>query len=162
MNATTRRTIFTRIGYFTATVRGDALTSLCFGAERDEGPDHPLIERLAEQIEAYLAGTRSDFDLPLDLEQGTPFQRRVWQALREIPYGRTITYGELARRVGAPGASRAVGSANGRNPFPLIIPCHRVVAAGGKLGGYSGGGPEVKQRLLEHEARIATPVAVSR
>lgn len=162
MQTLTRRTIFTRIGYFTATVQGEALASLRFGAEREEGPDHPLVETVARHLEEYFEGSRRAFDLPLDLDQGTAFQQRVWRALQAIPYGETITYGELAQQVGAPGASRAVGSANGRNPFPLIIPCHRVVAAGGKLGGYSGGGLEVKQMLLDHETAVAAKVAGSR
>lgn len=150
----TRRTIFTRIGYLTAAVQAGRLVGLRFGAERETGPDDPLVEELSRQLDAYFDGSRQAFDLPLRIE-GTPFQEGVWQALRGIPYGETITYGELARRVEAPGASRAVGSANGRNPFPVIIPCHRVVAAGGKLGGYSGGGLDVKQMLLDHEAAVA-------
>jgi len=102
-----------------------------------------------EQLQAYFAGEREDFDMPLGLH-GTPFQRRVWAALQEIPYGETISYGELARWVGSPGASRAVGSANGRNPVAIVVPCHRVIAADGGLGGY-GGGLDRKTWLLEHE-----------
>lgn len=99
----------------------------------------------------YFAGRRTEFDLPLAPE-GTPFQRAVWRQLQDIPYGETISYGELARRVGNPKASRAVGSANGANQIPIVIPCHRVIAAGGKLGGF-GGGLRVKQALLELETR---------
>lgn len=108
-----------------------------------------VLEEAAAQVRGYFRGTRRTFDLPLRLG-GTAFQQRVWAALREIPYGQTISYGELAARIGAPGASRAVGLANGRNPIPIIVPCHRVVAADGTLGGYSGG-LERKRRLLDLE-----------
>lgn len=106
------------------------------------------------QLDAYFAGDlRGAFDLPLALG-GTDFQRRVWDELRGIPYGETISYGELARRVGDPKAARAVGMANGRNPISIVVPCHRVVGAGGKLVGYSGGLPR-KSALLAHEQRQA-------
>ena len=103
------------------------------------------------QLRDYFAGRRTEFDLPL-APDGTPFQRAVWRQLQDIPYGETISYGELARRVGNPKASRAVGSANGANPIPIVIPCHRVIAAGGKLAGFGGGLP-VKQALLDLETR---------
>ena len=105
---------------------------------------------LAQQLREYFAGQRRRFDLPLDIS-ASEFDRRVYEQLMRIPYGRTITYGELARRVGAPRAARAVGGANGRNPVLIIVPCHRVVAANG-MGGYSAGLPR-KQLLLELEAR---------
>lgn len=105
--------------------------------------------RAAEQLAAYFAGRRRAFELPL-APGGTAFQRQVWAALCGIPFGATISYGELAARLGRPGASRAAGGANGRNPIAIIIPCHRVVAADGGLGGFSGG-LEVKARLLRHE-----------
>jgi methylated-DNA-[protein]-cysteine S-methyltransferase len=101
------------------------------------------------QLRAYFAGELRDFDVALELA-GTAFQREVWQALREIPYGETISYGELAARVGRPGASRAVGLANGRNPIAIIVPCHRVIGADGSLTGF-GGGLARKRWLLEHE-----------
>jgi len=104
-----------------------------------------------EQIGAYFRGERKTFDLPLAPE-GTPFQQTVWNALREIPYGRTITYGELARRIGQPTASRAVGAANGRNPLPIIVPCHRVIGSNGELTGFRGG-IHLKAGLLELEQR---------
>lgn len=104
-----------------------------------------------EQLEQYFAAQRTDFDLPVTLV-GTPFQRTVWAALREIPYGETMSYGQLAERIGSPGAARAVGLANGRNPIGIIVPCHRVVGATGNLTGY-GGGLERKQYLLELERR---------
>jgi len=103
------------------------------------------------QLRDYFAGRRTGFDLPLAPE-GTPFQRAVWRQLQDIPYGGTISYSELARRVGNPKASRAVGSANGANPIPIVIPCHRVISADGKLRGFGGGLP-VKQALLTLEAR---------
>ncbi len=101
------------------------------------------------QLSEYFAGSRRSFDLPLRL-QGTPFQQRVWRELREIPYGETWSYGQLAARIGKPGASRAVGLANGRNPISILVPCHRVIGADGSLTGY-GGGLERKQWLLAHE-----------
>jgi methylated-DNA-[protein]-cysteine S-methyltransferase len=101
------------------------------------------------QLRQYFAGRRAEFDLPL-APQGTRFQLAVWRELRKIPYGQTISYGELARRIGNPKASRAVGSANGANQIPIVIPCHRVIAAGGKLGGFGGGLP-VKEALLALE-----------
>ena len=103
----------------------------------------------AKQLEAYFAGTRRDFDLPLD-PGGTEFQRRVWAALTEIPYGETRSYGEIAAAIGAPGAARAVGLANGRNPLSIVVQCHRVVGSTGALTGY-GGGMERKRMLLDLE-----------
>ena len=102
------------------------------------------------QLSEYFDGERLDFDVPLAMT-GTPFQRRVWDALREIPYGETATYGELAQRLGRPSASRVVGLANGRNPIAVIVPCHRVIGSDGSLTGY-GGGLERKSFLLQLEA----------
>ena len=112
----------------------------------------------AGQLRAYFAGELRDFDLPL-APRGTDFQRRVWSALREIPYGSTITYSELAAAVGRPGAARAAGAANGRNPLAVVIPCHRVIGAGGALTGY-GGGLGRKRLLLDLESgsRTWTPL----
>lgn len=110
---------------------------------------------LGEQLRAYFAGRRTSFDIPLVLA-GSPFQRRVWRALQEIDYGETISYGELARRIGDPSASRAVGMANGRNPIAVIVPCHRVIGANGTLTGY-GGGIERKRLLLDLEASARAP-----
>jgi methylated-DNA-[protein]-cysteine S-methyltransferase len=109
------------------------------------------ISQAARQLREYFAGKRTDFDLPLAPE-GTGFQLSVWRRLQEIPYGETISYGELARRVGNPKASRAVGAANGQNPIPIVIPCHRVIGANGKLTGFGGGLP-TKEALLALEAR---------
>lgn len=119
-----------------------------------EPGDSPLLQRLEAQLAEYFAGERRAFDLPIDTP-GSAFQERVWAELRAIPYGATISYGELAARVGASAASRAVGRANGSNRLALIIPCHRVVAANGGLGGY-GGGLGAKRWLLAREA--ADPV----
>lgn len=105
----------------------------------------------ARQLSEYFSGARTEFDLPLAPE-GTEFQRTVWRRLQDIPYGETIAYGELARRVGNPKASRAVGAANGANRIPIVIPCHRVIAANGKLTGFGGGLP-IKEALLSLEAK---------
>lgn len=109
----------------------------------------PLLERAEGQILEYFNGQRQVFDLPL-APVGTPFQRKVWRALREIPYGRVESYGTLANRIGSPGGARAVGMANHGNPIPILIPCHRVVGADGRLTGYAGG-LACKVRLLELE-----------
>jgi methylated-DNA-[protein]-cysteine S-methyltransferase len=118
-------------------------------AERPQRTEEPFREAIA-QLNAYFAGELRRFDLPLAPE-GTPFQREVWSALMAIPYGETVSYGELARRLGRPAASRAVGAANGKNPIPIVIPCHRVVGAEGSLTGF-GGGIAIKRRLLDLEA----------
>jgi methylated-DNA-[protein]-cysteine S-methyltransferase len=111
--------------------------------------DAAAFEQPAAELREYFAGERREFTLRL-APQGTPFQRRVWQELGLIPYGETWSYGELASRIGQPSASRAVGLANGRNPLPIVIPCHRVIGANGSLTGYGGGLP-IKQRLLALE-----------
>lgn len=116
------------------------------------GPASGLLARARQQLEEYFAGTRTTFDLPLNAA-GTAFQRRVWDALRAIPYGVTLSYSALARRLGDLGATRAVGAANARNPIPIIVPCHRVVGANGTLTGF-GGGLDRKRWLLEHEGAL--------
>jgi len=123
----------------------------CTGPAQSASSTGPMPEPLrqaSEQLDEYFAGERTAFGLPFDL-RGTSFQVEVWRALADIPYGTTITYGELARNVGRPSAFRAVGQANGRNPLPIFFPCHRVVASDG-IGGY-GGGLDVKRRLLALE-----------
>jgi methylated-DNA-[protein]-cysteine S-methyltransferase len=112
----------------------------------------PVLAAAVVQLEEYFAGNRRAFDLPLDVV-GTPFQTAAWLALAAIPFGTTISYGEQARNLGHPGAARAIGAANGRNPLPIVLPCHRVVGAQGELTGY-GGGLHVKHALLEHERRV--------
>jgi methylated-DNA-[protein]-cysteine S-methyltransferase len=117
-----------------------------------DGPASAVLARARQQLEEYFARARSTFDLPLDAT-GSAFQRRVWDALRAIPYGTTVSYGELARRLGDVRATRAVGAANGQNPIPIIVPCHRVVGAHGELTGF-GGGLDRKRWLLEHEGAL--------
>jgi methylated-DNA-[protein]-cysteine S-methyltransferase len=111
--------------------------------------DNTAFSEAVEQLDAYFAGERREFDLELDLV-GTDFQRRVWKALLTIPYGQTRSYGQIAEQIGSPGASRAVGLANGHNPIGIIVPCHRVIGANGSLTGY-GGGLDRKRALLELE-----------
>ena len=114
--------------------------------------DASLLQEPIRQLRAYFAGQLETFDLAL-APQGTPFQQRVWGELCRIPYGETISYGELAKRIGNPNASRAVGLANGSNPIPIIIPCHRVIGSNGKLTGYGGGLP-IKEKLLALERQL--------
>jgi len=102
-------------------------------------PDHPVLQEAAAQLADYFSGRRQHFDLQLDLTNGTAFQQSVWQALLAIPFGKTTTYGELARRIGRPRAVRALGAAVGRNPVSIIVPCHRVIGTDGALTGYAGG-----------------------
>jgi methylated-DNA-[protein]-cysteine S-methyltransferase len=116
-------------------------------------PTHAVLAATVDQLEEYFAGQRQVFDLPL-APAGTPFQLTAWRALCAIPYADTVSYGEQARRLGGADKSRAVGAANGQNPIPIVIPCHRVVGADGKLVGF-GGGLETKAWLLDHERRTA-------
>lgn len=118
--------------------------------EPDWQQDAKPFREVIQQLKEYFAGKRQSFDLPLAPE-GTDFQLRVWRALRGIPFGTTWSYGQLARRIGKPKASRAVGAANGQNPLPIIVPCHRVIGADGSLTGF-GGGLKIKQQLLELES----------
>jgi methylated-DNA-[protein]-cysteine S-methyltransferase len=119
---------------------------------RAEG-NSPVLAEAARQLEAYFGGELVTFELPLEL-QGSEFQRRCWLALGSIPYGQTVSYGEQARRLGlGADAARAVGAANGRNPLPIVLPCHRVIGADGSLTGF-GGGLHVKRFLLEHEGAL--------
>lgn len=126
------------------------------GAARVDPAAQENLRKLApvqKQVDEYAKGKRRDFDFELAAE-GPDFHQAVWKALREIPFGQTTSYGALAKRIGAPGAARAVGAANGANPIGLIVPCHRVIGADGSLTGYAGGLP-LKRKLLEHEARVA-------
>ena len=117
-------------------------------ADREDGR-HPVLREAAQQIGEYFAGTRRAFTIKLNM-QGTPFQKKVWEALLAIPFGETRSYGEIARAIGSPKAVRAVGAANGRNPISIIAPCHRVVGSDGRLTGFAGG-LSVKARLLRFE-----------
>ena len=134
-----------------ATEKG--ICQVSFG-EAESGPNaagsSPLLDKATLQLEEYFAGRRRSFDLPLDL-RGTEFQLRVWNALLEIPYGKTRTYADIARMVGTPKAVRAVGAANGANPVAILVPCHRAIGSDGSLVGY-GGGLDLKKRLLALEA----------
>jgi methylated-DNA-[protein]-cysteine S-methyltransferase len=130
------------------------------GPDRKHRRDDPALRPAAEQLAAYFAGELQEFRLSLVL-RGTEFQRRVWEALLDIPYGETISYAELARRIGAPSAVRAVGGAVGRNPIAIIVPCHRVVGSSGALTGY-GGGLERKRWLLAHERGVRADMAPTR
>jgi methylated-DNA-[protein]-cysteine S-methyltransferase len=151
-DVTTTMALPTPIGTLVLESAHDALIGVWLPNERRrprvDGPVTPVLDATATQLDEYFAGTRTTFDLPT-LPEGTAFQLGVWSELARIPYGATITYGELARRVGRPGGARAVGQANGRNPLPIVVPCHRVVASDG-LGGY-GGGLDVKRALLATE-----------
>ena len=148
------------VGRLTLVGEGDDLVGLYF----DEDPlaatmragavrDHRRLRPVVEQLEEYFAGTRTRFELPL-VPPGTPFQKKVWAALVQIPFGATATYGQIARAVGRPEASRAVGGANHRNPIAIIVPCHRVIGADGSMTGYGGGLPR-KRLLLDLETRVA-------
>ncbi len=149
-------TVDSPIGPLTLTASDGRVTGLRMHEQRHARPvpdgsvrDDAWFAPVTEQLDAYFSGDLTDFDIPLHMT-GTEFQRRVWDGLREIPYGTTISYGELARRVRNPAASRAVGLANGRNPVAIVVPCHRVIGADGQLTGY-GGGIDRKIWLLDHE-----------
>ncbi len=162
MTPTRFRTIDSPVGLLTLAGDGDALTHV-----RMEHQAHPPSHRSSwtrddqafsqavEELHEYFAGERTAFDLEVRLD-GTPFQQLVWRALVEIPYGETESYGQVAARIGKPGASRAVGLANGRNPVAIIVPCHRVIGSTGSLTGY-GGGLENKRTLLDLEQHHHQP-----
>jgi methylated-DNA-[protein]-cysteine S-methyltransferase len=154
---TRRLTIDSPLGKLTLTCAGGALTALDWNLADTHTDKDPVLEEAARQLRQYFAGTRTDFDLPMK-PYGTVFQQRVWSAMLEIPCGKTATYGGLARQLES--APRAIGGACGRNPLPIVIPCHRVVGGAGK-GGYSGlGGLTTTDWLLNHEmAMVAEPVA---
>ncbi len=133
-------------------VSADHLSAITFHPTGDACSAHPILDEAERQLRAYFAGQLQGFDLPLKTN-GTSFQENVWRLVLAIPYGRTRTYMDLARDLASPGAVRAVGAANGANPLPIVIPCHRVVATGGGMGGY-GGGVDLKRRLLALEGAI--------
>ncbi len=159
--ATERTTVHTvhlsPLGPLTLMARHGCLTHVVMEDQAHAAAPPPASQRddrafaeMVQQLDEYFVGTRTDFDVPVELD-GTEFQMKVWAQLRAIPYGQTISYGELARRVGSPQAYRAVGTANGHNPLAVVIPCHRVIAGDGSLGGY-GGGLDRKRWLLALEA----------
>lgn len=162
MSSLTCRTIDSPVGPITVAGRGGVVTTIRLPTPRREPPgsaewveDPDAFPEAVEQLREYFAGERTSFDFPMELA-GSDFQRAVWSALREIPYGETWSYGQLAARLGKPGAARAVGLANGANPIPIVVPCHRVIGADGSLTGY-GGGLETKSALLELERSRTTP-----
>ena len=153
-----RCTIESPVGPLTITAEDDAITAVDFGAGGGPSPNGDLLAEATRQLTEYFAGTRRTFDLPL-APHGTPFRLKVWAAMQAIPYGETRSYGDLARDLDS--APRAVGGACGANPIPLIIPCHRVVGAGGALGGFSGGaGCDTKRQLLALEGALPQPLPV--
>ncbi len=162
----TQSVVASPIGPLTLVAAGGALAGVYMDAQRHlpdtvahaapaskDGPDAAPLAAAARQLTEYFAGLRTEFDLPLEMA-GTDFQCRVWAALREIPYGETVSYGELARGIAVASASRAVGLANGKNPFAVVVPCHRVVGSDGSLTGY-GGGLDRKRFLLALEQRVS-------
>ena len=135
---------------------GDHSDRLAAFGPLQERPDHPVLATALRQLDEYFAGTRTEFDIPLDLS-GTEFQRKAWLALAAIPFGATSTYSEQAERLGQRAAVRAVGAANGRNPVSIILPCHRVVGKDGSLTGYAGG-LDTKRALLDHEQAVVARI----
>ena len=145
-------TISSPVGPLALTVADDgAVTRIDFGA--GDVSDDPRFQTVLTQLREYFAGERTDFDLPLRPDGGSPFEQRVWQALLEIPYGETASYGVIAARIGHHGKARAVGRANGRNPVAIVCPCHRVIGSDGSLTGF-GGGLDRKRALLDLEAGV--------
>jgi methylated-DNA-[protein]-cysteine S-methyltransferase len=152
--AVSYKIINTPVGKLTLVADEENLCGVFFG-EKAQGvnhPMHPILKQTQTQLDEYFRGQRKVFDLPLKMK-GTDFQRKVWKSLRTIPYGETQSYLQLARKTGSPRAYRAVGSANGKNPISIIVPCHRVIASDGKLGGF-GGGLQAKAFLLGHEKAL--------
>lgn len=146
----------TPVGPLTLQADTKGLCRIDFGQRStSQSPEHPVLQAAASQLEAYFAGRLKQFDLPL-APVGTAFQEQVWNQLLNIPWGQTRSYGEIAAALGKPGASRAVGLANNRNPLSIIIPCHRVIGSSGELTGY-GGGLTHKIRLLELEQLVIQP-----
>lgn len=139
------------IGLLTLAGTSEALTSVCFGGGGYAFNPSQLLLRAVSELREYFAGTRKAFDIPLD-PAGTEFQKKVWKALCDIPYGETRSYRDIALAVDSPRAARAVGLANNKNPIPILVPCHRVIGADGSLTGYAGG-LEAKRLLLELEQR---------
>ncbi|MEU5563126.1 methylated-DNA--[protein]-cysteine S-methyltransferase [Micromonospora musae] len=144
------------IGEFSVATDATGVCGTAFARveEAADEPEHDLARQAVAELRAYFAGDLTDFAVPVRIPRGSDFERAVWREMVGIPYGETLTYGEVAQRVGDPGAARAVGVACNRNPIPVIVPCHRIVGAGGKLVGF-GGGLDRKVHLLELEARFA-------
>jgi methylated-DNA-[protein]-cysteine S-methyltransferase len=138
------------VGPLGVSVEGETVVGVRFGARPGPAAPHPA----AVQLECYFAGTLTDFSVPFELRGGSEFERAVWAEIARIPYGEMMTYGAIATALGDPAAARAVGTACNHNPVPVIVPCHRVVGAGGKMVGF-GGGLDRKRKLLELEAKVA-------
>ncbi|MCQ9181884.1 methylated-DNA--[protein]-cysteine S-methyltransferase [Streptomyces sp. IBSBF 2953] len=157
--AATGEGLLTVVFHATDAVRDRALDRLAdrMGADPVEAPGSPLLAEAIRQIEAYFAGERRDFELPLDWSLISGFNRQVLRELCDVPYGAVVGYGDLARRVGQPGAAQAVGAAMGSNPLPVVVPCHRVVESDGGIGGF-GGGLETKRKLLALEGVLPEPL----
>ncbi|MFC7881352.1 methylated-DNA--[protein]-cysteine S-methyltransferase [Streptomyces sp. NPDC057376] len=158
--AATRDGLVNVVFHATGAVRGKALERLAarLGTEPVEAPGSPLLTEAIRQVEAYFAGRRRDFDLPLDWSLISGFNREVLRALASgVPYGSVVGYGDLAGRVGQPGAAQAVGTAMGANPLPVVVPCHRVVGSDGGIGGF-GGGVDTKRQLLALEGVLPEPL----
>ncbi|GGW53744.1 methylated-DNA--[protein]-cysteine S-methyltransferase [Streptomyces caelestis] len=158
--AATREGLVNVVFHATDAVRDRAVGRLAsrLGTEPVEAPGSPLLAEAIRQVEAYLAGERRDFDLPLDWSLISGFNREVLRELASgVPYGTVVGYGDLAGRVGQPGAAQAVGIAMGANPLPVVVPCHRVVESGGGIGGF-GGGLETKRKLLALEGVLPEPL----
>jgi methylated-DNA-[protein]-cysteine S-methyltransferase len=155
------KTMPSPVGALTLVASDAGLTAILWENDRpgrvklgamEEAPEHPVLAEAERQIQEYFAGERTSFSVPLDF-RGTDFQKSVWAALLTIPFGETRSYGEIARQIGRPGASRAVGAANGRNPLSIIAPCHRVIGTNGALTGFAGG-LAAKEALLGMERRV--------
>ena len=153
-----RSLVASPIGRLAVEADHDGVTAVRFGAAPDDVVDDVapagFLRSAAVELGAYFAGSLTDFTVPVVIRRGSDFERAVWAELARIPYGEMRTYGDIAKSLGDPGAARAVGTACNRNPVPVIVPCHRVVGAGGKLVGFGGGLPR-KRHLLELEARVA-------
>lgn len=155
------KTMPSPVGALTLVASDAGLTAILWENDRpgrvklgamEEAPEHPVLAEAERQIQEYFAGERTSFSVPLDF-RGTDFQKSVWAALLTIPFGETRSYGEIARQIGRPGASRAVGAANGRNPLSIVAPCHRVIGTNGALTGFAGG-LAAKEALLGMERRV--------
>ncbi len=144
-----KATINTPIGHLTIVAENEALKAIIFGEQKGSDQHSPFLDLVGTQLQEYFDGKRIQFDLKL-APDGTKFQQSVWSELLKIPFGKTITYSELALRLGDLKTIRAAGTANGKNPIPIIIPCHRVIGKDGSLVGFSGGLP-IKEKLLQHE-----------
>lgn len=156
-----RRTVDTPIGPLVLVASATGLRAVDFGVDPERAAipedDSPILTEAERQLTEYFDGSRREFDLPLEPE-GTPFQVSVWKVLHTIPYGETISYGEQARRLGDARKARAVGGANGRNPLPIVVPCHRVIGSSGALTGFGGGIP-IKESLLRLEREVISCVS---